>query len=81
MTHEFSDVRAHHLVPVNGGVQACACGVTYRNGLLYPPLGAAGVPYDREAAIEASLVDAGLTAAEKVMNDHGRSLYNGGDTE
>jgi len=58
--HEFTDVRSHHLVPVREGslgneptyVQGCACGVTYRNGMMWPPVGAAGVPYDREQALE-----------------------------
>jgi hypothetical protein len=62
-THEFTDVRSHHLVPVREGslgneptyVQTCACGVTYRNGMMWPPIGAAGEPYYREHALEAAL--------------------------
>lgn len=59
--HEFTDVRSHDLTGrIREGslgseptyVMACACGVTYRNGLMWPPIGGAGVPYDREQALE-----------------------------
>jgi hypothetical protein len=66
--HEFTNVRAHHLAPRREGslggeptyVQACECGATYRNGLLYPPPGVRAAPYDREQAIEADLAQVGI---------------------